>query len=68
MTVNPGIVVPSRDPMEWAETITRLLLDTEEHARLSAGGLRRVEGQDWLSVSERLADVYEAMISAGVVG
>ncbi len=63
-----GIVVPSRDPMEWAETITRLLLDTEEHARLSAGGLRRVEGQDWLSVSERLADVYQAMVATGVAG
>ncbi|MDO5499874.1 MAG: glycosyltransferase [Propionibacteriaceae bacterium] len=53
-----GIVLDSRDPQVWAEAITELLTDDAAHTRLSFGGLVRVQGQDWLSVSARLADIY----------
>jgi D-inositol-3-phosphate glycosyltransferase len=53
-----GVIVPTRDPQAWADAIVGLLTDDHEHHRLSAGGLSRVRGQDWLTVSSRLADIY----------
>ena len=59
-----GIIMPTRDPQAWANAIVRLLQDRQEHERLSFGGLARVQGQDWLTVSARLADLYAAQQGA----
>ncbi|WP_432558823.1 glycosyltransferase [Granulicoccus sp. GXG6511] len=53
-----GVIMPTREPQAWADVITRLLSDRMEWERLSFGGLARVQGQDWLTVSARLADIY----------
>lgn len=62
-----GVVLGTRDPQVWADTIVRLLTDSEEYARLSFGGLARVQGQDWLTVSARLAETYERQVVEVVV-
>lgn len=53
-----GVVLSTRDPQAWADALTRLLTDEREHERLAFGGLARVQGQDWLTVSARLAEIY----------
>jgi D-inositol-3-phosphate glycosyltransferase len=53
-----GIILANRDPQVWADTMVRLLSDDHAHHQLSAGGLVRVRGQDWLTVTSRLADTY----------
>ncbi|MDO5682612.1 MAG: glycosyltransferase [Propionibacteriaceae bacterium] len=58
-----GIIVPTRDPQDWADAISRLLTDRQEHERLSFGGLARVQGQDWLTASARLAELYATHIA-----
>jgi glycogen synthase len=53
-----GLLVPAGDEYRLAEAMTRLLNDTELHARLAAGSQERVQRFTSSAVAERLEAVY----------
>ncbi|WP_146856273.1 glycosyltransferase, partial [Frigoribacterium faeni] len=53
-----GVVLESRDPGDWATTITRILRDGELASRLSRASRARALDHPWSLSAAELADVY----------
>ena len=53
-----GVVLESRDPGDWATTITRILRDGELASRLSRTSRARALDHPWSLSAAELADVY----------
>ncbi len=59
-----GILLDSRDPDVWAETISMLLDDDARLARLQASARGYAERFTWAQSAERLRGVYEGLLGA----
>lgn len=57
-----GILVPGRDPHEWARRLVSLLDDPRERARLGAAGRRHAERFSWAATAVATAEVYEQVL------
>jgi D-inositol-3-phosphate glycosyltransferase len=53
-----GVVLDSRDPARWGETLTRLLGDDATWQRLATAARQRALEQPWSLSAAELADVY----------
>jgi D-inositol-3-phosphate glycosyltransferase len=58
-----GVLVDSRDPGEWAATVSRLLADDAELARLGASARGHAEGYTWATAAASLLGVYEGLLA-----
>lgn len=61
-----GLLVDTRDPAEWAATITQLLLDPELTRSLGEGALRHARAMTWQASAEQLLEVYRNLVVAEV--
>ncbi|GGL99586.1 glycosyltransferase family 4 protein [Nakamurella endophytica] len=59
-----GLLVPPSDPAALAAALDRLLADPDERAAMRAASLARAAGYDWHSLAERVAEVYDAALTA----
>jgi phosphatidylinositol alpha-mannosyltransferase len=60
-----GATFENEDPADLARAASRLLSDAEERRRLSAEGLMRAREYDWVTVAQRVVEVYEAVTVTG---
>jgi len=56
-----GLIMASRDPGDWAQTIARLLADPALRSRLGAAGRQRAEGLSWAATATSALGVYAAV-------
>ena len=56
-----GVLVDSRDPQEWAETVTGLLNDEILRGRLSVSGRDHALGYTWAASATALLGVYASL-------
>lgn len=61
-----GVLVPTRDPADWASTIGRLLADPRERDRLGASGRVHALQRRWDRVGSAVVCCYEAVLRATV--
>jgi D-inositol-3-phosphate glycosyltransferase len=57
-----GVLIPGHDPRMYAETIMRLLADSEQMAQLQAGARMHAAGFGWDNTARGLLDTYRAAI------
>jgi len=61
-----GLVVPERDPAALAVAINALRQDPARRQAMGCAGKARVEAEcTWTRVAERMAAIYESMMSSG---
>lgn len=53
-----GYLMPTRNPLRWAQAMTRILEKPELRNELGAASRRFAEGRGWREVARELADVY----------
>ncbi|WP_371740846.1 glycosyltransferase [Frigoribacterium sp. CFBP 13729] len=59
-----GVVLDSRDPVVWGETVTRLLGDGELWARLARASRERALEHPWSLSAAELSDVYCRLVGS----
>ena len=59
-----GVLVDSRDPVEWARVIAMLLDDPLFYEELSLSARQFAEGFSWAASTSILLDVYEGLVQA----
>lgn len=57
-----GVLIPGHDPRMYAETIMRLLADSEQMDQLRAGARMHAAGFGWDNTARGLLDTYRAAI------
>lgn len=57
-----GFLLPSRDPLVWAETIERVLADPGLRERLGRSARTFALGRGWREVARELTDVYQGEV------
>jgi D-inositol-3-phosphate glycosyltransferase len=57
-----GVLIPGHDPRMYAETIMRLLADSEQMNQLRAGARMHAAGFGWDNTARGLLDTYRAAI------
>ncbi|MGG7508473.1 glycosyltransferase [Plantibacter sp. YIM 135249] len=62
-----GVVLDTRDPEIWAETITRILDDATLARQLSAAARQRAELLDWERSADGLVSVYRQLLETPVL-
>lgn len=57
-----GVLVPGRDPRDWAAAVGGLLSDPERRALLGVTGREHAVGRTWDAVGEVVARTYRSML------
>ena len=60
-----GLVLESRDPLIWAEAVTRVLADPQGAQRLSVAARERALQLDWTRSAAALLEVYQGLFTPG---
>jgi D-inositol-3-phosphate glycosyltransferase len=62
VTADSGILLDSRDPLDWATQLTSLLTDAPRLARLSASARRYAESRGWTRSTQETIAVYCSLL------
>ena len=54
-----GYLIPSRDPAEWAQAMTRIISDKTLRSSLGTASREFAESRGWREAAQELADVYQ---------
>ena len=57
-----GVLLDTRDPEEWARTLTELIADTSLRDRLGAAARARAEGLGWGAAATGVLGVYASLV------
>ena len=57
-----AVLVPMKEPAEWAETVVSLLGDQAQRRRMGQAGLAKAAGYSWPRVTERILQVYRRVL------
>lgn len=58
-----GILLSTRDPKVWGDTVARLVDHPTDHARLALGAVRHAGTLTWADCAKALVDIYEDAIA-----
>jgi len=63
-----GVVIESRNPLDWANAISQVLSDSAFARGLSLAARERAETLDWPQSARKLVAVYRALVLPGTTG